>query len=143
MCVEVNNREAFRKIVKQKITSEALRELNNDCQSKSKTRHLMYEKLAPQDYLNHLYPTQSKVIFQCRSKTLDIKTHRQYKYPDTICRRCSSNDESIDHITNCKNQIYIDTSLIDHLGILSYEEKLKLITISNRIEEFLDQYHES
>ena len=139
MWVEENNREVFRKIVKQKITSVALRELNNDCQSKAKTRHLMYEKLAPQDYLNHLYPTQSKVIFQCRSKTLDIKTHRQYKYLDTICRRCRNNDESIDHVSNCQNQIYIDTSLIDHLGIVSYEVKLTLITISNRIEEFLNQ----
>ena len=43
----------------------------------------------------------SKFIFKARSQTLEIKTHKKWKYDDTLCTGCKSNEESGDEILSC------------------------------------------
>ena len=132
--------ESFKKLVKGKIHEVALVELSKDCKDKKKTSALSFTVLKPQDYLNHLYPTQAKIIFQCRSKTLDIKAHRSYKYKDKLCRKCGDDEETVQHVANCGSSDVIDTSFIDELSsTLSYDTIIKLILISKRIHDFLEE----
>ena len=63
---------------KLKFRSPWFQQLVGECKSKSKTSSLNYEKFETHKYLLCLYPKQSN-IFQCRSKTLDIKKFREYK----------------------------------------------------------------
>ena len=137
---EEKSRESFKKLVKEKIHEVALVELSKDCKDKKKTSALSFTVLKPQDYLNHLYPTQAKIIFQCRSKTLDIKAHRSYKYKDKLCRKCGDDEETVQHVANCGSSDVIDTSFIDELSsTLSYDTIIKLILISKRIHDFLEE----
>ena len=117
----------------------ALEEVNESCEEKKKTAMLNYGTLEPQEYLRHLYPAEARVIFKCRSKTLDIKDHRPYKFKDKLCRNCSSSDETIEHITNCGHSDIIDTSILDYLGPFTYDTKVVLQTIAKRISNFLDK----
>ena len=111
--VESKSRETFKELVKSKIKAVAFKELHSECMEKSKTKDIVYSTLKVAEYLQHLYPPQSKVIFQARSKTLDIKEHRQYKYSDMKCRRCKVHDETFSHIVNCGHREEVDASIID------------------------------
>ena len=44
----------------------------------------------------------AKLIFKARSKTLDIKTQRKWKYTDILCSGCMIEEESGQEILLCK-----------------------------------------
>jgi hypothetical protein len=86
-----------------------------------------------------LYPSQSKVIFQARSKTLDIKEHRQYKFTDMKCRKCGCGDETFLHVVNCGQKEIVDGSLVNTTADFTYDMKVKLGIIANRVIQFLEE----
>ena len=45
----------------------------------------------------------SKLIFKARSKTLDIKDHKKWKFLDILCVGCKQNEETGLEILTCKN----------------------------------------
>ena len=81
-------KEAFRKRVNESVTEVALNWLLSEAQSLKKTKNLQYKSLHLQEYLRCMFPNQSKLIFKARSRTLDIKEHRSYKYDNLVCRGC-------------------------------------------------------
>ena len=80
---------------------------------------------------------------QCRSKTLDIKEHRQYTYKDMVCRLCNDAAETLEHIVNCGCDVTVDCSVLfsDNLEF-SYENKLIFTTIASRINRFMEMVKE-
>ena len=133
----------FRTIVGKSIGQVAFKELTDECKSKNKTKYLRYKELKRKEYLTYLYPSQAKTIFQCRSKTLDIKDHRSYKYDDRVCRGCKIMEEDLNHVVNCGYSQNIDVSIVDNVDDNNDLTKLKLIAISNRIETFINKYSDS
>ena len=132
-------REAFKDLVKRKTAEVAFKELTEECKSKSKTKNIQYGSLKGAEYLQHLYPSQAKVIFQARSKTLDIKEHRQYKFSDMKCRKCKEEDETFTHIVNCGYDDKVDTSIINETSHFTYDTKIKLGIITNRALDFFEE----
>ena len=43
----------------------------------------------------------SKLIYKCRGKTLDIKTHKSWKYEDKLCVGCNTNVETETELLSC------------------------------------------
>ena len=43
----------------------------------------------------------SKTIFKARGKTLDVKQLKRWKYSDTLCSGCKSNEESGEEVLSC------------------------------------------
>ena len=95
------SKNSFKNIVKKCIRKYAFNKLQEECRSKKTTSNIQYSCLKLQKYMENLYPGQSKILFQCRSRTLDIKDHRAYKFGDRKCRGCQNNDETLEHIINC------------------------------------------
>jgi hypothetical protein len=94
--------EQISKMSKQKIS--ALKYLNTEKATQSKKFNIDHQKLVMQEYLldsdrNLKVP---KLIFKARSKTLDIKTQKRWKYEDLLCSGCMVNEESGDEILFCK-----------------------------------------
>ena len=117
--------------MKKRITDSALSTLKLECQSKKKTEKLCYKGLRPQEYLSLLYPSQAQTIFKCRSKTLAIKDHQQYKFENNVCRQCKEEEETMEHIVNCGYADKIDSSVIFEVDEkISYNTKLQLILAS-------------
>ena len=45
----------------------------------------------------------SKIIFNIRAETLDIKTWNQWNYDDNLCIMCNVKEENIEHFMECKS----------------------------------------
>ena len=64
--------------------------------------NIKYEKLEMQHYLYENENTNiSKFIVKARAKTLDIKTHKSWKFEDRIWTGCNVREESGDEILTC------------------------------------------
>ena len=99
--IQEMTKDSFSKLVKAAVNETALRQLLEECQSLKKTATLHYSELKLQEYWEHLFPSQSKLVFKWRSKTLDLKTHATYKFSDTLCRNCKIHEETPEHALNC------------------------------------------
>ena len=78
-------------------------EKKNHPNKQTKIANLKYEKLEMQDYLlDGNFNTQvSKVVYKARTQTLDIKTHKRWKYDDDICVACHERQETIQELLTC------------------------------------------
>ena len=137
--IQKMKKDAFRGLVNEAVEKIALKELVADCVSKKKTENNIHSTIRTQPYLTKLYPNQAKVIFKCRSGTLDIKSHLTYKYGDLKCRKCGVGDETVDHIVNCGYDDIID---FKYLGeeIMDNEEDVKRSV--QRIIYFIEEVSE-
>ena len=126
----------YRTLVNSSIERVAFEDLRIECQSKKKTSLLSYETFKTQNYLKKLYPNQSKVIFKCRSQTLDLKSHNTYKYTDLVCRRCGIEEETIEHIINCEHTEKLVLKVDDDACT---EDIANTIRCVRRIEDFIDE----
>ena len=136
--IKSKSKDVFKAVVKKAIVQTALADLTEECSKQKKTNTLTYTKLKPQNYLTKLYPWQSKMIFRCRSRTLNIKTHQTYKYQDTLCRWCNLHDESLAHIINCGEDA-IEITDLDNIEDIDTEAALKISRMAYRIQEFLEK----
>ena len=57
----------------------------------------MQEYLMSENHNTELY----KLLFKARSKMLDIKLHKKWKYTDVTCVGCNQNEESESELMNC------------------------------------------
>ena len=136
--IKVKSKDAFKRIVKNAIRKVALTNLIQEFSQQKKTNTLVYTKLKPQDYLTKLFPWQSKLIFRCRSKTLDIKTHQTYKYSDKLCRWCNIWDEDLSHIINCGEEV-LEIPELRNMEVLDKRMVTRISRITYRIQDFLEK----
>ena len=94
-------RKGYTKKVNMAVCNVAYENLKEECKKKEKTANLEYSSFKLQRYFTCLYPNQARIVFKCRSQTLDIKTHLTYKYHDLLCRGCEVEEETLQHIVNC------------------------------------------
>ena len=101
---------------------------------KSRTKGIRYEKFEVQNYVKKMDPWEAKLIFKCRSKTLSIKDHMQFKYNENSCRWCGIGEETLSHIVNCGNEECVDAETI-----LTNMEVTELKVLAKRIQDFLSR----
>ena len=128
----------FKDRVTKAVTTYAFEDLCMECKSQKKTAHLTYKSLCVQDYLLKMFPLQSKVIFKCRSGTVDIKTHFTHKYKDLVCRGCGAEDEELSHIINCNQDDPVSTMDMN-FGDVDDETLLNLKVLASRVAAFLER----
>ena len=132
------SKESFKEKIKKAVLKVAFEELKIECKGKEKTKHLTYQEFTTQSYLTALYPNLSRIIFKCRSQTLNIKAHMRYKYQeDQCCRWCGISDESLQHVVNCGSHEY---AISDVEKIIQQGQDLKVLSeIAERVEDFLER----
>ena len=141
--IKAISKDTFAGKVKASVTTSALHQLVAECRSLKKTANLQYKELQVQDYFSHLYPSQARLVFKWRSKTLDLKAHLTYKYSDMSCRICKSNDETPEHALNCG----LESVMEPKIDVLSMNElndftKSELKQMILRISSFLEKVAE-
>ena len=141
--IKVMSKESYANKVKSAVASIALSQLVAECQSLKKTASLQYKELEVQEYLSQLFPSQARIVFKWRSKTLDLKAHRTYKYSNTLCRVCKSSEETPEHVLNCGMENKMDT-IIDVLTMEKLDDytKSELKQMVLRISSFLEKVAE-
>ena len=131
------SKESFKGKVKKAVKKVVFEELREECKSKEKTEKLEYTEFQTQIYLTKLYPNHSRIIFKCRSKTLNIKEYMQYKFRDeNYCRWCGICDETLSHIVNCGSD---DEDIEDVEETIYGTDLQKLKLVAQRIENFLER----
>ena len=96
---------SFKKLLKEKTNMAAFKYLTSEQSKQSKICNIVYSKLDIQEYLlnGDRNVNVSKCIFKGRSKTLDIKVQKKWRYEDIKCSGCRINDETGDEMLNCKS----------------------------------------
>ena len=128
------SKEEWKRLVKRKVRAKALDKLNDEAEGQKNSSNLpRYENLQRQEYISTLTPKKARKIFHIRTNTIDLKAVRKYKYGnDTMCRLCSQEPETIEHVVN--DCTAIDrTCLIDNVFTINCEE---LDEIAKRCIEF-------
>ena len=120
------------------VCNVAYENLKEECKKKKKTANLEYSSLKLQKYFTCLYPNQARIVFKCRSQTLNIKSHLTYKYQDLLCRGCEIEEETLQHIVNCCMPESIDCEVCG-LDEIDDRMKLQLLIMINRVEKFMDK----
>jgi hypothetical protein len=132
-------KDKFKEKVNEAVTGFAFTSLVTECQSLRKTANISYKSFKVQEYLTTMYPNQSKVVFKCRSQTLDIKAHLTYKYKDKLCRRCETAPEEVGHIVNCGHASTV--AVADYMDIEGWSDqsKVEIRLMVSRITSFLEE----
>ena len=95
----------FKQIVKQNKEVAAFKYLIKEKNKQTKMSHLKYPSLKMQEYLleGNKNTYISRLIFKARSRNLDIKTHKKWKYDDDLYVGCGINVESEEELITCES----------------------------------------
>ena len=84
----------------------------------------------------------SKIIFNIRAGTLDLKVLKPWKYEDNLCVMCNVKEENIEHFMKCEKYNGKETGWQDIHGndpekqfYIGKEAYSRLKTRENKIEE--------
>ena len=104
--IEEMSNWTFKKLVKEQTKKAAfkyLMEKKNQPNKQTKISQIFYDKLESQSYLigGNKNSKISKIIFQARTKTIDLKAYKSWKYDDDLCVGCNERTETIDEILSC------------------------------------------
>ena len=93
----------FKNLVKEKAKEAAFKYLLEEKSKQSNILDLQYDKLEIQEYMTEGSRNKeiAKVIYKARGKSLDIKTHKKWKYNDLQCFGCGQEIETVDEILTC------------------------------------------
>ena len=127
------SRETYKEKVKRAVRDQALADLVKQNETKTRTKNIAFHKLETQEYIKQMSPSEARIIFKCRSKTLNIKQHMTYKFNNTSCRWCGVAEETLQHVVNCgKSQPIIGIE-----KTLTQMDLKGLKEIASRVKEFL------
>lgn len=94
----------FKRLVKTKTNVAAYKYLIEEKNKQSKICNIQFRDLKIKDYLfeGNVNTKVSKFVFKARSKNLDIKLFKKWKYTDKLCTGCGENEESESELITCK-----------------------------------------
>ena len=102
----------WKKYIRKKVKMCALKHLNEENQSKERTKSIEFNELTMSHYLAESKKTElSKIIFSVRSKTLDLKHWLPWLYENDTCIACDKYVETMDHFMSCaayETQSFVD-----------------------------------
>ena len=101
--IENMSKGRFTKLVKDKTSMAGFEYLIAEKNKQTKIAHIQYSSLEMQEYLldGDMVVDVTKFIFKARSKTLDIKAQRKWKYEDKTCIGCNIREETGQEILSC------------------------------------------
>ena len=88
--------------------------------------------------MSKLYPSHAKTVLRCRSKCLDIKTHRPFLFKDKLCRWCNLEEETLSHIVDCGRDDIMESVDIGNIDVIDELVESSLISLSTRVNNFLE-----
>ena len=133
--IKVMSKEEFGKKVRIAVSKAAFKFLRAEKQKRSKVREVKHDNLEMQNYLTPtgLSLKQAKLLFQLRSRMLDVRTNFKNKYNDLLCPVCKEKPDTQQHVLECsallQNTNFITDSTVLYSDIFDSDvQKLKSVT---------------
>ena len=113
--IQKMSKNSFKSKVTLAIKREALKYLNDKKSEKSKLKDLFYDELKMQDYLksSNLQISEKKLLFQLRTRMVDVKENFKHAYTEHVCPLCESENDSQQHLLDCVTISKDSSSMID------------------------------
>ena len=101
--IENISKQKFKNLLKNKVKLLAFEYLMEQKENQSKAKDIKYKRLEIQRYFveGNCSASLAKLIFKARTRTLDIKTQKSWKYTDKVCVGCEIREETGDEIMSC------------------------------------------
>ena len=138
--------------VKYKIRKKARtyfkRKLVEDGQSKSKVQFLIngkgdqWEAGKTPQYMNELTRESVSIIFKTRTRMIDVKNNFRNKYPDLLCRACSNEPETQEHVLEEFTVLHQDDTSRVKAHEVFEEAPLVLKSTARKVSETLQKLSE-
>ena len=117
--IEKMPKNTFKALVKNSVTKEALKYLNDEKKQHSKVSHIVHKQIEMEKYLKPGQTTiqESKFLFMIRTRMLEVKGNFRSKWSDLICPCCKQQ-----HLLTCLSLIadgVITGSLPDYNDLFS------------------------
>ena len=136
--IKKTDKLAWKAKVSKHVCAVVVQELNEGGNNgKITSCFLPITKLEVKKYMKMMSPNSARLMFKIRSKIVDLRGTRKYKYKDPSCRLCGDSVEDIDHVLNsCMH--------ISRKGCISEDEiygddSQKLDEIVKRMNEFVEK----
>ena len=109
------SKNSFKRRIKSAVEKVSLKYLNNKKFEKTKLKDLCYEDLKMQEYLksSDLKISERKLLFQLRTRMIDVKENFKHAYPDHVCPLCGCENDSQQHLLYCTAISTDSTFMID------------------------------
>ena len=141
----------WKNMVRNMILQKTFTKLENTKQTHSKVRSLKHIRIEMQDYLmpndvNGMNKEDAQMIFQIRSKVLDLKMNMKGNFENLECSVCFLEDETQVHVYQCKKIWKIkkqsDSNIPKYEEILwgDVTQKLKVARILKENMKIREQY---
>ena len=121
------------------VTEHSFQILREECRSKTKTSHLIYDLFTTQKYIYNCPTHISSFVFRVRSHTLNCRDNQHSSHEDLTCRLCGQDVETQLHVINCPNVRRDGEFLsLDSIYNLDFEDDDPTIQVmQNRYQEFV------
>ena len=107
--------EVFRNKVSVAVQNAAFKYLNVEKLKMSKIMYVKHEKFEIQQYFqpSGMNIDETQLLFQLRSRMVDVKINFKNKYDDTLCPLCKSADDTQEHVFSCIKLVTNKNIIID------------------------------
>ena len=101
--IKAVSEDSFRRKVKAAIQKAAFKWLTQEKATKSKIKNIQYPKFQLQEYFqgNTLDTREKKLLFQLRTRMVDIKLNFKNSHTDLSCPLCAQVDDTQEHVLMC------------------------------------------
>ena len=141
---EIRNtgKAAWKNNVHKQVCSFVVEEMNLICSQGKMTKMFpCQDKIKMKDYMKKMTPSDARLLFSMRSKTLDIRGVRTYMYDEKTCRLCNQETEDIDHALNRCSHVTRNGSIFSEDEL--YDDDLpRLKEMVVRMKQFITKIKE-
>ena len=124
-------KEQWKKIFREKMIIIIENNIRNN--KKTKLRFINGNKFEIKEYLGC---EEASSVLKLKLNMVDLRANYKGKYTDSLCRRCGSHEEYIEHLWNCPS--FYQKPLKEMTCLITNNSK-SLKNIYNTLQEFLNQ----
>ena len=132
----------WKKEVKEKIHKRIEEIVRDETANKTKLRLIKYDKYERKEYLNTCSIKDVTKIMRYRLNMTKIKANYKGKYNDLTCDACKEEQETTEHITNCKEyrRMFKWTKETQETNKNSTTELLSIAQYAEEIEQYKQRF---
>ena len=124
-------------MVNKQVYSFVAKELNTRCsQGKMTSMFPCRTEVQMKEYMRKMTPSDARLLFAIRSKTIDLRGVRTYMYEEATCRLCEQGIEDIDHILNTCIHVTRTKTTFSEMEILGDDIQISKEVVT-RMKQFI------